>query len=322
MGNKNVKRIKVKKTDETPYFIGNDILVHNSCYFSVYEAMKKQGIEMKETKEEMIELYDGIANTVNNTFPQMMHSSFNTGLDKGAIIAAGRENLSDYGLFIKKKRYAMRIFDDDGRRVDYNKEGEYIGGKMKYMGIEVKRSDTPVAVQNVLKQGLEMLLNGQPEDDVIPIFIDFKIKCTKTEPWLLGRPSGANAVSHYTKLYTAYMQGESRLKPRIPGAISGAMAFNDLLELHDEGHIQPIGDGSKVINCKLKPNAYGYKSISYPTDMTHFPEWFKKLPFDINGTIESNFFKKVENIFGVLGWHLDIIKASNVIHKNFEEDDY
>lgn len=322
MQSKNLKRIKNNHSTETPYFLANDVLVHNSCYFSVYEAMKKQGIEMTETKEQMIELYDGIAEHVNSTFPTMMHSSFNTGIEHGAIIVAGRENLADYSLFIKKKRYAMRLYDLDGRRVDHDKDGNYIGGKMKYMGIEVKRSDTPVAVQEVLKEGLKRLLDGQPEDDVIPVFIDFKIRCSETEPWMLGRPSGANAVSYYTQMQDDYMDGKADKPPRIPGSIAGAMAFNELLVMNDEQHISPIGDGSKVINCRLKKNIYGYKSISYPTDMTKFPEWFKQLPFDMDATIEKNFLKKVENIFGVLGWNLDIVKASNIIHQNFEDDDY
>ena len=84
-------------------------------------------------------MYDSISKDVNSTFPSFLHGRFNVGLERGAYIRAERENLSDYSLFIKKKRYAMRLYDVDGRRMDVGGKK----GKMKYMGIEVKRSDTP-----------------------------------------------------------------------------------------------------------------------------------------------------------------------------------
>ena len=56
--------------------------------------------------------------------------------------------------------------------------------------------------------------------------------------------------------------------------------------------------------------------------MVHFPEWFKKLPFDMDSTIDSIFIKKVENIFGVVGFHIDLLKANANFHNNFEEDEF
>ena len=38
----------------------------------------------------------------------------------GAIIMGGRELIATKGLFIKKKRYAVLIFDMEGNRLDVN----------------------------------------------------------------------------------------------------------------------------------------------------------------------------------------------------------
>lgn len=338
---KNVKRVKIRKIEkigevddyvydvgideDTPYFFANDILVHNSSYYSVYEAYKASGDPEKEKMADVlfedrdlaIQLYDAISNTTNESFPAFMDERFNTGIDNGSIIKAGRENLASYSLFIKKKRYAMNLFEKDGIRLDVNGKD----GKLKVMGIEIKRSDTPKMIQDSLKHGMEMLLSGVQEDEVIQYFTDFKDDLASREPWTLGRPSGANAVTHYTELYNKYLNGQLPKKPTIPGAISGAITWNQQLEIHNEQHIEPIGNQSKVVTCKLRLNDFGYKNISYLTDQTHFPDWFKKMPFDTEAMLEGVFYKKVQNIFGVLGWNVNLISKGKKFSRQFIMDD-
>lgn len=334
-----VKRSKIKKIEQlenlndqyvydiginekTPYFFGNNILVHNSSYFSVYEAYRNSNDEEKQIMAEKIfedvelalSLYDDISINTNNTFPEFMSRRFNTGLENGSIIKASRENLADYALFIKKKRYAMHLIEKDGIRL-----GEK--GKLKIMGIEIKRSDTPKIIQNALKEGLDMLLHGKSEKEVMNYFIDFKIKFLDKEPWLMGRPGGANAVTYYSDIYERAMKGEFK-KPMIPANIMGAIAWNTYIDFYDEKHIPKIGNGSKVINCKLKKNDFDFNCISYPTDQTQFPDWFKELPFDIDEMIDKIYYKKVNNIFGVLKWDFKILKANTNVYKFFEEDEF
>ena len=307
------------KNGDHNWFFGNNILLKNtdSAYFSVYEAMKADGLDYDLNRDETIALYDNLCNQVNNTFPEFMNNRFSTGLERGAIMNAERENLSDYGLFIKKKRYVMNLYDKDGKRLDKNGKR----GKMKAMGIEIKRSDTPKIVQNVLTEALELLLSGKPEKEVLEVLIEFKRNILDISPWKIARPCGANAVTHYTNEYNSWMEGKVKKKPRLPGAIAGAIHYNQLLDMHGEDHLPRIGDGSKVFNCKLKRNNSGFNCISYPTDMTHFPKWFETLPYDMDSTIETVFLKKVDNIFGVLDWDLRILKGNSNFFNNFVEDD-
>jgi hypothetical protein len=63
-------------------------------------------------------------------------------------------------------------------------------------------------------------------------------------------------------------------------------------------------DGQKVIVCKLRANPLGMKSVAYPTDELHIPQWFKDLPFD-EGEMETTIIgNKVDNLLGVLDWDL------------------
>ena len=92
----------------------------DSIYYSMYPVYKEEidNGEIEWSKEKVIELYDEIANQVNASFPDFMKEFFNAPRKQGEIIAAGRENCATMGIFIKKKRYAMLIFDDEGVRKD------------------------------------------------------------------------------------------------------------------------------------------------------------------------------------------------------------
>ena len=116
----------------------------DSVYFSAHKTLTKE-IESGQvpwTKESVTALYDKIAQEVNGSFKAFMTKAFHTPSTRGEVIRAGRELVASKGLFITKKRYAVLYYDKEGERVDVaGKEG-----KMKAMGLDLKRSDTPVFV--------------------------------------------------------------------------------------------------------------------------------------------------------------------------------
>jgi len=68
-------------------------------------------------------------------------------------------------------------------------------------------------------------------------------------------------------------------------------------------------DGMKTIVCKLRPNPLQFTSISYPTDESRLPEWFKELPFDTDEMEEGIITQKISNLLGGMGW--DLSKAED-----------
>jgi hypothetical protein len=74
--------------------------------------------------------------------------------------------------------------------------------------------------------------------------------------------------------------------------------------MHGDKFSMQIVDGMKVVVCYLKPNPMGYKSVAYPTDELHIPQWFKDLPFDDELMEFTIVVKKVENLLGVLKWDI------------------
>ena len=83
------------------------------------------------------------AEEMNTTFTSFMTKAFHCPSTRGSIIKAGRELVAIKGLFITKKRYAVLYYDREGERTDNaGKEG-----KVKAMGLDLKRSDTPEVKQ-------------------------------------------------------------------------------------------------------------------------------------------------------------------------------
>ena len=279
----------------------------DSCYFSAWPAVKDDvsAGKMEWNKEIAVQLYDNIADQVNDSFPAMMERAFHVPRSMGEVIKGGRELVAEKGLFIKKKRYAVLIYDLEGYRLD--KDGK--PGKVKAMGLDLKRSDTPKVVQDFLSDILLDVLTGSQRDHIIEKVREFKIKFQERPAWEKGTPKRVNNLTKYSK-------EEERLgKANMPGHVRAAMNWNNLKRMHGDNYSTSIVDGMKTIVCKLKDNPLGYTSVGYPTDETHIPPWFKELPFD-DGLMETTIVdQKVENLLGVLKWD---ISANTDINTTFD----
>jgi DNA polymerase elongation subunit (family B) len=267
----------------------------DSCYFSAYPIYKQQisRNEIEWTRDKIIELYDTVADEVNNTFPGFMNQAFNCPTNYGEIIKAGREVVASKGLFITKKRYAVLIYDKEGKRKDLN--GEL--GEIKAMGLDLKRSDTPEFMQKFLEQILLMVLNGQDKQDVIDAINEFRTAFKERPGWEKGTPKRVNNLTKHTEVFAK--TGKCGV-----GHAMAAINWNRFKKAHSDQRSMDITDGMKVIVCKLKSNPMGITSIAYPTDELRLPEWFKELSFD-NAAMEATIIdNKVDNLIGVLDWDI------------------
>jgi intein/homing endonuclease len=292
-----------------PYFFGNDILVHNSVYFSAWPVIEPSVNDygFKWDKDTAIELYDHIADEVNISFPIYMKDNHHAPQDKGEIIRCGREINAVSGIFIKKKRYAALVYDNEGSRADVNGKP----GKVKAMGVEIKRSDTPADIQVFLADVLLSVLKGDEPEGIVTTIREFKNEYRQKSSWEKGTPKRVNNLTKFTKLLRDYNHNTINRaranikKPLIPGHAMAAINYNSLCDMHGDNYSMRISDGMKTLVCKLKPNPMGYTSIGIPIDEKHIPQWFKELPFD-DGAMEASVIdKKLNNLIGVLDWDLE-----------------
>ena len=292
----------INETVTGKYTHDGDAIVYgdtDSCYFSAYPILKPQidSGELEWSKETCIGLYDGIAEQANSSFPAFMEKAFHAPRKNGEIIKAGRELIGDRSIFITKKRYAINIFDKEGKRKD--KDGKL--GDIKAMGLDLKRADTPKYIQEFLMNVLSMVIqHGKSRDEVIEAIKEFKTELSKQESWTKGSPKGVNKLTYYEDLEKQSKTG----KANMPGHVRAALNWNYLRRVNSDNYSMKIVDGMKVIVCKLKSNPLGFTSVAYPTDELRLPDWFKELPFDDQEMERTLVDEKIENLLGVLGWDL------------------
>lgn len=296
---------------QDPFFFGNDVLVHNtdSAYFTAYSTLKKEidaGI-IPWDKDTAVKVYDTISAEVNSTFPQMMLDMFHCPKSRGEVIKAGREIVAIKGLFITKKRYAVLYYDKEGKRADVDGKP----GKIKAMGLDLKRSDTPEYMQEFLTDILTKVLNGAEEKEILEMITDFRVQFKARPGWEKGSPKRANNITEYQA------KEQKQGKANMPGHVRAAINWNTLRRMNNDKYSMQIVDGMKVIICKLKPNPLGFTSVAYPTDELRLPKWFQELPFDhseMEATIINN---KLENLIGVLDFDLESTTDNNTFSSLF-----
>ena len=284
----------------------------DSVYFSAYPILKPE-VEAGTIpwgKDNVITLYDQICEQANTTFPDFMNKAFHCPKQRSDVIAAGREVVADTGLYITKKRYAVRVYDLEGFRTD--SDGKL--GKVKAMGLDLKRSDTPVFMQNFLKELLDMVLQLKPEQELLESISTFRREFKERPGFEKGSPKRANKIGHYQRLE------EKQGKANMPGHVRASINWNTLKRMNGDKYSQEIVDGMKVIVCKLKQNPLGYTSVAYPTDELRLPDWFKELPFDGDAMEEVIIDNKLDNLIGVLKYDLESTKQSTTFNSLFEWD--
>jgi len=282
----------------------------DSVYFSAYTSLRAE-IEKGDipwNKESVIQLYDQICEEANVTFPRFMGDAFHCPKSRGEVIAAGREIVAEKGLYITKKRYAALIYDNEGFRTDVDGKP----GKVKAMGLDLKRSDTPVFMQEFLSEVLLAVLTGAKEDQVLEMITDFRTKFKARPGWEKGSPKRANNVTDY--LARLKKHG----KVNMPGHVRASINWNSLREMHGDKFSMQIVDGMKVIVCKLKNNPMGYTSVAYPTDELRLPKWFQELPFEDDEMESAIIDKKLDNLIGVLDWDIKSTEQKNTFNNLFD----
>ena len=273
----------------------------DSCYFSAYPVLKPE-IEagrMTWSRDIAVQLYNSIADQVNESFPGFMEQAFHVPRSMGEVIRGGRELVASKGLFITKKRYAVMYYDKENKRVDTHGEP----GRVKAMGLDLKRSDTPKVIQDFLSEILNDVLTGATRDEIIEKIREFKYVFKERPGWEKGSPKRVNNLTKYAR------EEERQGRANMPGHVRAAINWNNLRRMNSDKYSMQIVDGMKTIVCKLKSNPLGWTSIGYPTDETNLPEWFKELPFDDTEMEATVVDQKLDNLLGVLGW--DLASATN-----------
>jgi DNA polymerase elongation subunit (family B) len=237
-----------------------------------------------------------------------MQDNFHVPKTRGEVIKAGREIVASKGLFITKKRYAVLYYDKEGKRADLDGKP----GKIKAMGLDLKRSDTPVVIQDFLSEVLTRVLNGAEKEEVLEYITNFRTEFKIRPGWEKGSPKRANNITEYAS------KEKKAGKANMPGHVRASLNWNTLKRMMDDKYSMHITDGAKVIVCKIKDNPMAFTSVAYPVDELRLPQWFKDLPFDDAAMENAVIDEKLENLIGVLEWDISSTRSDNTFGKLFD----
>lgn len=281
------------KDQKIPYFFGNGILVHNSNYF----------LTGADNVEDAVLIADEVGRCVNDSFKELMQESFFCTSEYDSLISCSREIVAERALFQARKKYIAKVVNKDG----------FPCNKIKAMGSEIKKSDTPKKIQKFLKDTVSKILDGTSYEEV-SIFVNeqrkklFKEKISPSEIILLGAAKSANNLEIFTEAFFAELNGTPKLakngksKLTIPGHVRAAIHYNYLLEYFKDTINKPIQNADKVKVFELCENSFGYKTIAFPADVVEFPHWFiENFSVDLKISEEKLITNKLEGIFNALG---------------------
>jgi DNA polymerase elongation subunit (family B) len=292
------KLVKTTTTDKDgklvhEYFSPNGSIIYgdtDSCYYKTYAT----------NKEDAIEAADAAADGVNASFPPFMRKAFKCQPEFDQLIKAGREIVGVRGLFQAKKKYMVKVVDMEGFAVS----------KMKSMGSEIKKADTPKVIQAFLKETVDMILEGRSYPEVVEYVNEQRIeilKKNKLSIFSLGVAKQVNSLDKYMAEYlnpgtqkSLDKNGKMR-SLTIPGHVKAALNYNKALQHFDKGS-KEIHSGDKVVQFYLKKNEFGFETIAFPSELSKFPPWFlDNFQVNVKMTEDKMFDNKLAGIFSALG---------------------
>jgi DNA polymerase elongation subunit (family B) len=280
------------ETQGAVYYTRTDEVIYgdtDSCYFMTRAS----------NYEEAVATADEVAARTNATFPEFMASKFNCTGGRENLIQAAREVVAEAGLFLfAKKKYTLKVVNLEGADLRAKP-------KLKSMGSEIKKADTPKVVQEFLKGLMDLVLSGKDHDELERFVNTHRGSLIHRTEDLLALGT-AKQVNNLDALYAEWKRTEKigRGKVRLPGHVRAAVNYNECLEAFDPGG-KAIRSGDKAVIFYLRPNSWQFKSIAFPADMMHLPEWFKEnFQIDMQVTEQKLIDMKIKGIFEALGQEL------------------
>ena len=283
---------KFYETDEDSPVIYGDT---DSSYFKTYA----------NNKEDAVQIADTIAEGVNDSFPGFMNEAFNCQKDGfHDLIKAGREIVGIRGLFQAKKKYMIRVVDLEGVATD----------KLKSMGSEIKKADTPKPIQQFLKSVVDMILNGEAYQKLETFVNEQRKKLFSNSNYhdiiQLGVARAANNLdSQYEEFKKLELTGKKKVN--LPGHIRASCNYNTLALEHEGPGAKLIQSGDKVKVFYLRSNVSKITSIAFPADISKFPKWFEdQFKVDVKLTEEKMIDAKLEGIFDALDEEVPTVQGA------------
>lgn len=289
---------KTKVKSDIDPIIGGDT---DSLYidlFPLYDSFYlKSGKSLSE--DSRTDFYDECCKTIEKKclepVIEKMVTSLNTYQNclnmKRETICAGSDKTGFCGFWVAKKRYALRVNDNEGLRYEHP--------KLKIMGLAQVQSSTPKICRDNLSEATRLMIEEGPE--VVREYIK------SIEKEFMSKPVEEIALPRSVSDVLKYTENGRPIKGT-PVQSKAAINHNYLVDqLGLEKSIQKIRDGEKLKFLYLNRNQYGFDVIGFRDKL---PKEFDLERFVNKEThFEKAFLKPLTDMMGACGWAIEEIST-------------
>ena len=203
-----------------------------------------------------------------------------------------QELVSKSALWIAKKRYAQWVVDENGISCD----------KLDVKGLDVVRSNYPIAFRKFMSEVLENILKGVDQQIISRNILTFKQEFRKLMLIDIAKPTGVNGIEKYFD-----SKSDSKFAPwkkGTPAHVKASIAHNILLgDIGLAKRYRNIGNGEKIKWVYLTDNQYKFDAIAF-TGIDDPPELMEFIGKYVNyeKIFERELRKKLGDFYDALKW--------------------
>jgi DNA polymerase elongation subunit (family B) len=275
------------EVEDNHNFFANDILVHNSLYFTLKPFVDKLTKGKEYPSEKLVDIVDEF-------FEKMIQPQIDKGYNElreymnayEQQMFMAREVIADKGFWRAKKNYALNVYDSEGVR--------YTKPKLKIMGLESVKSSTPEICRDAFQESVRLIL--QDDELALQKFIGEFNKSFMTRPFEeIAFPRGVSDIEKWKDATRHYKSGT-------PFHVKGALAYNELVNKHGlKSKYREIKNGDKIKLVYLKnANPTIANVMAFPDVLP--PEFKLDKYVDRVLQYKKSFLHPIETVLNIIGW--------------------
>ena len=277
---------KILKTENQDYVIASDT---DSIYLSLDRLVNKTIVEQNASvsTEDIIAFMDRICENKIQPFIDTSYSElarYTHAYQQKMMMK--REGLSDKGIWTAKKRYILRVHNNEGV--------QYAEPQLKVMGLEMIKSSTPSACKEKLWDAIDIVFN-KDEEAVIKFIDVFREEFKTMDPADIAFPRGVNGLSKFSDKSSIFGKG-------CPIHVRGSLIYNDLIKRNKlQKKYELIKEGEKIKFIYLKePNMIQSNIIAFPNVIPAELDLHKYIDYDTQ--YEKSFVEPLKIVLDSIGW--------------------
>ena len=278
---------KVLKTKDIDYVIASDT---DSIYLNMGPLVDKVYSGKEKNTESIVSFLDKLCKVELEKYIESCYQELADYVNAyDQKMQMKRENIAERGIWTAKKRYILNVWDSEGVR--------YEQPKLKMVGIEAVKSSTPAPCRQMIKDTINLIMNGT-EDEVIN-YIDKCRSNFKTLPVeQIAFPKSISDIRKYKSSSDIYAKGS-------PIHVRGALLFNHYVKENNLTHkYSLIDNGEKIKYIYLKtPNIIRENIISFIQQFPRELNIERYIDYDLQ--FEKSFLDPMKNILDVVGWNVE-----------------